>query len=203
MLTNLNHIFFETWSPNGCSSAPQMHSSIFSCPHEIQLDIKTADVVSNVDFQLWQAGKKMLFCYFITLAAGWLLIYELGIWHYRCWIGWTLLCALVHSMWRSYWLCNAFQHWSLSVPISTSNIAKRSISAIFIRWDYFAAHRSTMAGDNRQTVVLKEKHTVGVVLGYLSRNTGDKHGTWKTLFCLLYHINFLPFLQDQKTKPGL
>lgn len=96
-------------------------------------------------------------------------------------------------MWRSYWRCDALQRWSLSVPIWTSNIAKRSIGAIFIRRDYFTAHGSTMAGDNRQTVVLKEEHTVGGVGVNLSRNTGDKHGTWKTLFLLLYHINFLAF----------
>lgn len=106
-------------------------------------------------------------------------------------------------MWRSYRRCNALQHWSLSLPISTSNIAKRSISAIFIRRDYFAAHRSTMAGDNRQTVVLKEEYTVDVVAGNLSRNTGDKHGTWKPLFCLLYYINFSPFFAGPEDKARL
>lgn len=45
----MKYIAFGPWSPNGCPSAPQMHSSIFSGPHEMQPDIKTADGVSNDD----------------------------------------------------------------------------------------------------------------------------------------------------------
>lgn len=50
LLTNMKYIAIGPWSPNGCPSAPQMHSSIFSGPHVMQPDIKTADAVSNDDF---------------------------------------------------------------------------------------------------------------------------------------------------------
>lgn len=50
LLTNMKYIGFGPWSPNSCPSAPQMHSSILSGPHEMQPDIKTADALSNDDF---------------------------------------------------------------------------------------------------------------------------------------------------------
>lgn len=103
------------------------------------------------------------------------------------------------SIWHYFRRCNTQWSWWLSIPIWTSNIVKRSKCSI--HQTRLLQHSKESNGRRQQTDSrFKEEQTVGVVGEKLSRNTEDKHATWKPLYVLLCYIISL---QDQKTKRDL